>query len=75
MLRILAFGDLEVDVDGHRVALPGSQRIRSLLAWLALHPGSHPRARVAATLWPDVPDANAKANLRSALWSFALGPR
>jgi hypothetical protein len=41
-----------------------------------LHPGSHSRAYLAARLWPDVPDASARASLRTAIWSVrqAWGP-
>lgn len=69
MLRIRVFGALEVELDGHVVALPRGRLVRSLLAWLALHPGPHPRARLAALFWADVPDANARASLRSAVWA------
>ena len=48
------------------VELPfGAQR---LLAFLALHDHPRPRAHVAGTLWPDVADRRAAANLRSTLW-------
>jgi DNA-binding SARP family transcriptional activator/tetratricopeptide (TPR) repeat protein len=75
MLRIRAFGELAVELDGVPVTLPRSRRVRSLLAWLAVHPGPHPRARLAAIFWADVPDANARASLRSAVWALrsALG--
>src|SRR5204863_330927 len=48
----------------------------ALLAWLALHPGKHPRGPLAALLWPGVPRANARTSLRSAGWALrrALGP-
>jgi len=56
--------------------LPPGRRVRGLLAWLAVHPGRHPRGRLAGWLWPEVPDPKARASLRSALWSLraALGP-
>ena len=44
-------------------------RPRSLLAYLLLHPGPHPRARLAGRFWPDVLDTSARASLRSALWA------
>jgi DNA-binding SARP family transcriptional activator len=40
---------------------------RALLAWLALHPGMHPRSRVAGRLWPDVLGESARNSLRTAL--------
>jgi DNA-binding SARP family transcriptional activator len=56
--------------------LPQGNRVRALLAWPALYPGPHPRARLAAWFWPDVPDATARASLRSAVWALrrSLGP-
>lgn len=42
-------------------------RARSLLAWLILHPGPHPRSRLAARFWPEVLDSSARASLRVAL--------
>ena len=76
MLRIYAFGALEAKLDGEALTLPPGWRVRSLLAHLALHPGRHLRGRLAGLLWPEVPDANARASLRSAAWALraALGP-
>lgn len=47
-----------------------------LLAWLALHPGDHPRGEVAALLSPAIAESNARAALRRAAWAVrrALGP-
>lgn len=75
-LRIRTLGALEIDIAGAAVALPPGRRVRGLLAWLAVHPGRHPRGRLAGWLWPEVPDPKARASLRSALWSLraALGP-
>ena len=46
-----------------------------LLAYLALHPGPHARARLAARFWPDVLDESARTSLRAALTELrrALG--
>jgi DNA-binding SARP family transcriptional activator len=76
VLRIRLLGSLEAEADGVPVTLPPGGRVRGLLAWLALHPGPHPRARLAGWLWPDVPEASARASLRSAVWALrqALGP-
>lgn len=76
VLDVRVLGELEVEFDGTAVALPTSRRARALLAWLALWPGAHTRARLAALLWPDVLDASARASLRSALWALraSLGP-
>ncbi len=69
MLRARLFGGLSVEIDGRRVpSIPGF-KARSLFAYLVLHPGPHPRVRLAGTFWPDVLDASARGSLRVALWT------
>ncbi len=70
MLRIRLVGGVAVDIDGRTLPAPASRRAWALLAWLALHPGLHSRADVAAKLWPDVVDSSARQSMRSALWSL-----
>src|SRR3954468_12370056 len=70
MLRVRLLGELAIEADGRDVVLTGSWRARSLLAWLALHPGPHLRGELAARFWPDVLDASARASLRNALWAL-----
>ena len=67
MLRIRLVGELGLELDGRRIDPPASRRARSLLAWLAEHPGLHPRTRVAAVFWPDVLETSARASLRTTL--------
>ena len=76
MLRLWLCGRFAGEFDGEQLAMPASDRVRALIGWLALHPGSHSRAYLAARLWPDVPDASARASLRTAIWSVrqAWGP-
>src|ERR1700728_4143874 len=76
MLEIRVIGELEVRLAGKKAALPAGRRVRALLAWLAVHPGRHPRSRLAGQFWPDVLAASARASLRSAIWALrsALGP-
>ena len=76
MLRVRLFGGLALESDGTALPPPASRRARELLGWLALHPGRHARAAVAARLWPDVLDASARASLRTTLHELrrALGP-
>jgi DNA-binding SARP family transcriptional activator/tetratricopeptide (TPR) repeat protein len=76
MVHVRLLGELEVQADGRPIEPPASRRAWSLLAWLALHPGEHPRSAVAAAFWPDVLDSSARASLRSAAWALrrALGP-
>jgi DNA-binding SARP family transcriptional activator len=64
------FGALSAEVDGRSVpAVPGF-KARSLFAYLLVHPGPHPRVRLAGLFWPDLPDTRARGSLRVAL--FAL---
>jgi DNA-binding SARP family transcriptional activator len=76
MLDVRVLGPMRVAVDGEPLAAPASRRAWSLLAYLALHPGRHRRADLAARFWPDVLDASARQSLRSATWALrrALGP-
>ncbi len=76
MLRVRLLGELEVRVGTRLVEPPPSHHAWELLAWLALHPGEHPRSVVAARFWPGVLDRSARASLRSATWAMrrALGP-
>lgn len=76
IVHICLLGTLQVSREGSKLALPHGNRLRTLLAWLALYPGPHPRARLAASFWPEVPDSCARASLRSAVWTLrgTLGP-
>src|SRR3712207_2595908 len=67
MLRVWLFGELQAELDGRRLERIASRRARSLLAWLALHPGLHPRSRVASVFWPDVLEDSARTSLRTTL--------
>jgi DNA-binding SARP family transcriptional activator len=67
MLRVHVLGELELDDDGAPLAPPAGRRARALLAYLALHPGPHPRGALAARFWPDVLDESARTSLRGAL--------
>jgi DNA-binding SARP family transcriptional activator len=67
MVRFWVLGRFAIEADGVVVEPPRASRARSLLAWLALHPGLHPRSRLAARFWPDVLDSSARASLRVAL--------
>ena len=67
MLRVRVLGELQLELDGHPLALPSRRPARALLAWLALHPGMHARSTVAARLWPNVLEESARVSLRSAL--------
>src|SRR6266511_2136006 len=64
-VRVL--GDLALEVGGRDSSAISSHRARSLLAWLAVHPGLHPRSRVAGVFWPDVLEDSARSSLRTTL--------
>ena len=67
MLRIRLVGELRVELDGRPLDAMASGRARSLLAWLAYHPGLHPRSRVASVFWPEGLESSARASLRTTL--------
>jgi len=69
MLRVRLVGEVGVEIDGESRALPPGRPL-SLIGWLALNPGAHPRTAVAPRFWPDVLDDSARASLRSALWTL-----
>src|SRR3954453_13634606 len=73
MLRVHVIGALRLEVDGRTVEPPANRREWSLLAWLALHPGRHPRGQGAAGFWPRVLETRAGASLRSAVWALRRG--
>lgn len=74
MLRVRLLGQFAVEWDGHTVEL-SARPAQSLLAYLLLNPVTHRRERLAGLLWPDSSEANARRNLRQALWQIrrALG--
>jgi DNA-binding SARP family transcriptional activator len=76
VLRVDLAGGLRLERDGVELPPPASRRARGILAYLALHPGPHPRGRLAAAFWPDVLDESARTSLRAALSELrrALGP-
>src|SRR5215470_58019 len=67
VVRLL--GDMKVrrSAAGAVVPIP-ARKVRALLAFLAIHPTrAYPRDRLAALLWPDVGEAQARQSLRQAL--------
>ena len=68
MLRIELLGGLRLEADGQPIPAPESRRARTLLAWLALHPGQHGRSQLAGVLRPDVEEEDARRSLRQATW-------
>ncbi|HEX8101948.1 MAG TPA: AAA family ATPase, partial [Solirubrobacteraceae bacterium] len=76
MLEIGVLGPLTARADGADLPLPADARARELLAYLALHPGRHPRSALAGRLRPEVPEESARKSLRDAVYRLraALGP-
>lgn len=67
-VRVNLLSGFELVIDGARVEVPVSaQRV---VAYLALQARPRPRATVAGSLWLDVGEERAAANLRSALWKL-----
>jgi predicted ATPase/DNA-binding SARP family transcriptional activator len=72
-LNVLAAFRLEASAGGARsqdkfqsIDLP-TRKIESLLAYLALHPEPHAREKLAALIWGDATDEQARNSLRNAL--------
>ncbi len=74
LLRIAVLGKFRVSLGTRSFELPeGSAR---LLAYVALSFGRlTPRSQVAGTLWPDLPEGRAKANLSTVLWRLKVALR
>jgi DNA-binding SARP family transcriptional activator/predicted ATPase len=67
-LCVRLFGTFQVTLDGVAVSGFASDRVRALLAYLAVEADQpQRREKLAGLLWPDCPEASAHANLRTAL--------
>ena len=67
-LSIRVLGPLQVSLDGEPVSGFASDKVRALLAYLALSPDRpHRREALAGLLWPEFPERSARTNLRNAL--------
>ncbi|HEV8306588.1 MAG TPA: BTAD domain-containing putative transcriptional regulator [Methylomirabilota bacterium] len=75
-VNLKLMGGFEAQADPGGVLTIPTRKAQALLAYLALTPGqSHPRDKLAALLWPDVPPGAARADLRQTLFVLrkALG--
>jgi len=70
------FGPFEVRLNGGPVLAFPYDKVRALLAYLALEPAEHPREALAQLLWPDLEAEQARANLRRCVFDLrrCLGP-
>ncbi len=74
-VRARLLGPPVFEVDGRPLPM-GSGRVPALLGYLVATRQVHARERLASLLWPDVPERNALASLRTALYDARrlLGP-
>ena len=67
-LFIRLLGRFEASLDGEPASGFHSDKVRALLAYLCIEADRpHRRERLAGLLWPDLPEASARTNLRHAL--------
>ena len=67
-LVVRLLGGFRVELDGQAVYSFETDKARALLAYLAVEAGRpHRRESLSSLLWPDRPDAVARASLRQAL--------
>jgi DNA-binding SARP family transcriptional activator len=77
-LHLILLGAFQATLDGQPVVGFESNKVRALLAYLAMEANRpHPRATLAGLLWPERSDCDALANLRYALSNLrqAIGDR
>ena len=74
LLEIRLFGTVELRSGGVTLAPLPSTRAQSLLGYLLVHRGAAvPRERLAAELWPESTEAQARTNLRHVLHTLRRG--
>ena len=67
-LSISLLGGFEVALDGQPLTAFGADKVRALLAYLAMEAGRpHRRAALAGLLWPELPEERAAHSLRQSL--------
>jgi ABC-type oligopeptide transport system substrate-binding subunit/DNA-binding SARP family transcriptional activator len=72
-LTLNTLGRLEILWDGQPASELSLRKSQALLIYLALNPGSHDRSHLAGLLWGDLPEDNARRNLRHALHQLRHG--
>ena len=74
MLKIHLLGPPQVNQNGEPVTSLRSDKVRALLAYLAVEAEQpHRREKLAGLLWPDYPESSARASLRRALADLRKG--
>ncbi|RPI29294.1 MAG: hypothetical protein EHM70_15855 [Chloroflexota bacterium] len=72
-LALSVLGDMEIFIDDAPISSFESDKVRALLAYLAVESGhSHRRDSLVGLLWPDFPEQSARHNLRQALFNLRL---
>ncbi len=72
-LTLSVLGELQVLIDGVPISLFESDKVRALLAYLAVEADrSHRRETLVGLLWPDCSEGAARHNLRQALFNLRL---
>jgi DNA-binding SARP family transcriptional activator len=67
-LKLTLLGGFQAQLDGGTLLAFPTRKTHALLAYLALPLGqAHPREKLATLLWGDMPEAQARGNLRQAL--------
>ena len=67
-LSVSLLGPLDIKLDEEPVSAFQSDKVRALLAYLAVEADrAHRRETLAGLLWPDYPQRSARTNLRNAL--------
>ena len=66
-LHLALLGQLSIQQNGGSLADFESQKSRALLCYLAVTGQTHSRAALAGLLWPEIPETNARMNLRKAV--------
>ena len=67
-LQLTLLGGFQAQVDTGSALVLATRKTQALLAYLAVPLGqAHPREKLASLLWGDMPDAQARGNLRHAL--------
>lgn len=69
-LVVKTLGGLAISWAGQEVSDLTLRKTQALLVYLATHPGQHDRGRLAGLLWGELPEEQARRNLRHALFSL-----
>src|SRR5690242_7579656 len=69
-LELTLLGRVQITWDGTPVVGFISHKVQALLCYLAITGRSHSREELASLFWGEMPDAEARANLRGALFNL-----